>query len=1162
LKKTILQIISAFIMLALFCGAANAAPTIIASEPLANSTVQGFVGDIKSFSVQTNEKTAINWLVDGVTDKKNTNYYTENNTSTLKHVIKSGTYEIKATVTSNSESIFWTIQGTENQTIPVITSSDPSTTNVTNNIGESRTFTAAVNQISNITWFLDGTPVQTNNSVSKSSYTTSSESQGKHNVEVEAQIGNETPASKSWTWTVGSSTSNLSIAVAPVEGTVLVSQGGSQLFNVNSTNGQNINVEWLVNDESMQTDENVTSSPYTFEESNISQYILKAIVDDSNGDNSTTLTWTVNVQSASYSSGNRIWDESQNMSTNYTWDAQSFSGFYYDLDTGISSENMTITDISRSIDSGNIKYVTSPTDTKFKHNDWGSYQVIGFMAEKYFAGYTVNSLPVIDNISPISDGILSKILIDSDDKSSFSSGESLALEEGYSLSVKEVDINGNSVLVDLEKDGKVVDETVVSSGGDYIYKTSLGTATDVPVIIIHFGTVFSGAETSAVFVQGIFQISDNYVEVKNGDDFGEMEVKSIGSDEIEMENTNNIGLNKGETVDLMGNIQIQVANNDTLRFAPVENSSESGTIELRGTVYDQNIDGNNFTWTPYNFEGLYYNMDEGIGTEKLDVQELDGRTIPSNKLVYQSTPEPVNFEHADWGDFTVVGFNANEYFAGYTKGAVNGSVDEISLLSNSILTKVLTDNDDKSSFSSGESLALEEGYSLSVKEVDINGNSVLVDLEKDGKVVDETVVSSGGDYIYKTSLGAATDTPLIIIHFGTVFSGAETSAVFVQGIFQISENYIEIKNGDSYGDMQVTDSSESGIRMENSNDIGLDQNQNISIMSNISFRTADSSTLRFYPFVEVQSGGSSANGLNISVPDEIAAGSPFDITITADGNPIEGVNVKVDGNSTGNTSAEGTVQYTAEKNGTLTLTAEMNGYSTVSKNVNVLPTREEMSLSVYPETIYIGDNITITALKKIGGDPIIGANISLDGQPLGVTGSDGNITYKTEKNGTIKVSATKEGFNNNSIDVVVKDFEPLFTVSNLTVVPKEVDIGKNATVSAIVVNTGKAAGNYNASLSINGNVTDSKEVFVDVGGNATVTFAHSEKIPGNYTVELGGQTVTYTVKESSPILLYTLGAIVLLLIGGAAYYFTKKGGDIGALQEKVQELISSIKPKK
>ena len=69
-------------------------------------------------------------------------------------------------------------------------------------------------------------------------------------------------------------------------------------------------------------------------------------------------------------------------------------------------------------------------------------------------------------------------------------------------------------------------------------------------------------------------------------------------------------------------------------------------------------------------------------------------------------------------------------------------------------------------------------------------------------------------------------------------------------------------------------------------------------------------------------------------------------------------------------------------------------------------------------------------------------------------------------------------------------------------------------------------------------------------------------MPGNYTVEFGGQTVTYTVKENSPLLLYALGAIVLLLIGGAAYYFTKSGEDEGIFKENVQELISSIKPKK
>jgi S-layer protein (TIGR01567 family) len=585
-------------------------------------------------------------------------------------------------------------------------------------------------------------------------------------------------------------------------------------------------------------------------------------------------------------------------------------------------------------------------------------------------------------------------------------------------------------------------------------------------------------------------------------------------------------------------------------------------------VYDKDKNGDitensPFTWTPFNFEGFYYNIDEGIGTENLSIKTLNGNTIPSDDLVYQSSPQTVNFKHKNWGNFTVVGFMGDKYFAGYPEGAVNGAVDRVSVLSNSILSKVLTDSDDKESISQGSNYALQEGYSLSIKEVDVNGNSVWVQLEKDGSVVDDNFVSSNQDYVYKTDLGKATDVPLLIVHFGSVFSGQETSAVFVQGIFQLSDEYTEIKSGDSFDKMEVTDVSDNGITMKNSDDIGLTRDENTTIMSNVSFKTADDSTLRFYPYVTVNGGGgSSANGLNISVPDEVFAGSAFGITVTADGDPVEDVIVKVNGNSTGNTSADGIVQYTAENTGALKLTAEKKGYSSGSKNINVLPPKEEMSLSISPEKVYIGDNITITALKKIGGDPIAGANISIDDKSLGATGSDGTIAYKTEKNGTIKVSATKEGFADNIVNVMVRDLEAIFEVSNLTVNPKEVGAGKNATISANISNIGNAAGNYSAVLYVNNNTTDSKEVYVDVGGNKTVTFAHSEEKPGNYTAKLGEQTVKYTVKENSPILLYVLIVVVLLLIGGAAYYFTKGGGDVGALQEKVQELVSSIKLKK
>jgi S-layer protein (TIGR01567 family) len=894
------------------------------------------------------------------------------------------------------------------------------------------------------------------------------------------------------------------------------------------------------------------------------EYNVTLNVVDSSGNNSIiTKNNYIEATAKDNSTGNRIWEEG--MPTTYTWTAQSFSGFYYDLDSGVSSESMTITDIGRSIDSGDIVYKTTPTETKFEHNGWGTYQLIGFMADKYFAGYTEgNSTVVGEGISPISNGILSKILIDIDDKKSASSGEALALEEGYSLNVKEVDVNGNSVWIQLEKDGKVVDDGFISSGKDYIYEADLGKSSDVPLIIVHFGSVFSGAESSAVFVQGIFQISENYQEVKDSDEFGEMEVESTSSDGITMKNSDSVGLDKGETVDLMGKVKIKVADDSELRFAPIVDTTEAGTYELRGTVYDSAVDGNSYpTWTPFNFEGFYYSIDEGIGTESLTIEDLGSKTIPEEALVYQSTPTPVNFEHSSWGNFTVVGFMADKYFAGYPDGAVDGEVDRVSLLSNNILSKILTDSDDKTSMTSGSALALQEGYSLSIKEVDVNGNSVWVQLEKDGKVVDDNFISSGDDYVYKTDIGKATDVPLVIVHFGTVFSGAENSAVFVQGIFQISDEYTQINDGDDFDKMEVSSvSEEGGIIMKNTDSIGLDKGEETAVMGNVSFKTADDSTLRFYPFVKVQSGGSSSNGLNISVPDEIVLGSAFDITVTADGNPVEGALVKVNGSTAGNTSTDGIVQYTAENEGTLKLTAEKKGYSTVSKNVNVVPPKEEMSLSISPEKVYIGDNITITALKKIGGDPIVGANITIDGQLLGETGSNGNITYKTDKNGTIKVSASKKGFNTNSVDVNVRNYEAIFAVSSLIVTPKEVSAGKNATISATIVNTGNAAGNYTAALSINGNVTDSKEVSIGVGGNKTLTFSHKEEKPGNYTAELGEKTVTYTVKESSPILLYALVAVVLLIIGGAAYYFTKGGGDVGEIQEKVQELINSIKLKK
>jgi len=1143
-------------VLGLFCGAASAAPSI--TDPSGNSTVTWTVGITQTFSITTNESTTIDWSVGG-SPVSQTSYDSGTNTSTLSHTVQSGTYDVKATVQSTGDSRTWTVTGTAN--IPVITLSDPSSSSVSNNVGESRTFTATVNPTANMTWSLDGATLYTNSSVDSSSYTNSSATAGTHTVKVEAQNANGTADPKSWTWTVG--TDSVPVSVSPSEGSVTVSQGGSQTFYVNSTNSQNIKVEWLVNSESKKTEDGVASSSYAFDGNTSGSYNLSAVVSDPSGTyDSSTKIWNVTVQDKYHSSGNRIWEEG--MDTTYTWTAQSYSGFYYDLNSGVSSEEMKITDIKRDIDAGNIEYSTKPTNTEFEYGEWGSYQIIGFMAEKYFAGYNDNTtVDGIDEVSLISDGVLSKILIDSDDKESAYAGDSFELEDGYSLNIVEVDVNGESVWVQLEKDGDVVDDNFITSGKDYVYETEIGEAEDVPIIIVHFGTVFAGTETSAVFIQGIFQVSDNYVELANGDTYGEMEVKSLSSNEIKMENEDDVSLDEGETIDLMGKIQIQVADDSKLRFAPVLDTSEEGVYELRGTVYDEEVDGTSYpTWSPYNFEGFYYSIDEGIGTETLKIEEIDDNSIPDGALVYSSEPEAVEFEHDDWGNFTVVGFMAKKYFAGYPDDTVDGQIDEVSLLSDSVLSEVLTDSDDKESFYSGDALILEEGYSLNILEVDINGESVWVQLEKDGEVVDDEFVTSGADYIYETELGEAEEVPIIIVHFGTVFAGTETSAVFTEGIFQISDEYIEINNDDTFDEMEVTSVSESGITLKNEGDIGLGEDETIDVMGDIKFKTADNNTLRFYPFVEVETESNESRELKINLPSEIIVGDTFDIGVTAADNPIEGVTVRVNTTSVGKTNADGIVEYTAEEEGTFKITAEKDGYTTANKNAKVIPPKEKMSLNITPETVYVGDTITIEALKTVGGDPIEDVNISIDGDAVGKTDSNGKFTYSTEEVGKIKISATAEGFLDKSVEVNVKDYEAVFTFSNLVIDPIEVRAGKEAKITIDAENTGNAAGEYNVELIVNETSVDSQKISLGVGESTTVVFEHSEETPGSYNVEVGGQEATYTVKEKSSILLYSLIGIILLLVGGIAYMFTKGGWTVATLQAKVDELIKSANLKR
>jgi S-layer protein (TIGR01567 family) len=193
----------------------------------------------------------------------------------------------------------------------------------------------------------------------------------------------------------------------------------------------------------------------------------------------------------------------------------------------------------RTIGEREIEYVAETRGVDFDYSGWGEYNVIGFMTEKYFAGYNTNTDPDItdETISLVSNGVLCKVLIDEDDTHTISTGASLELQEGYALKLIQLDVSGDKAQIELLRDGKSVDTSIIdNTPATYVYKRDIGKADDVPLVAIHVNSIYSGTETDMLVVKGIFQISEDYTSVKPGNIYDEMKVVNTSSDTIRMVN--------------------------------------------------------------------------------------------------------------------------------------------------------------------------------------------------------------------------------------------------------------------------------------------------------------------------------------------------------------------------------------------------------------------------------------------------------------------------------------------------------------------------------------------------------------------------------------------------------------------------------------------------
>ena len=856
------------------------------------------------------------------------------------------------------------------------------------------------------------------------------------------------------------------------------------------------------------------------------------------------------VNSKTYSSGNRIWVEDAGMSDTYTWDPQSFSGFYYDLDNDRGKETLTFKNIDGSLKSGEIIYETSPISIDFEQDIWETYEVIGFMADRYFAGYTDNTNFASDSDSLLDERQLSKVLLDTDKEYHLRSGTSLELEEGYELRIAEFGSGGDAVMVALFKNGEKVTEDIVEQDDTFVYEKDMGGARDMPIIAIYFDNVFVGTETSTIVIEGIFQVSDNYIDVDRGDEFGLMTVKTVDSSHIIMKNDDSVSLGEGDDFNLMGKINIIVADSSTLRFAPYVDMSEPGTYELRGTVTNETT----FKWTPFNFEGLLYDIDTGEGDETLHI-ERSGRSVDDNELTYTTNPISKKFEHSGdgWNNIQSIGFMGDTYFAGYLEESSFISSDR-SLIKEGKLSKILIDEDKKHTLHIGNSLTLEEGYSLRIDEISREGDALMLALLKDGEEISTDIASEGDTYLYEIDVDG-TDIPIIVAHIDRVFRGMETNSVFIDGLFQISDSFTTVEKGDSYGIMEVTSFSSSSIVLENEDSFSLDRDDTINIMGEIKFKVADHSDVRFYPFQEIIV--EEPLYLDLDIPDSVYENEEFTISVTSDGDEVEDVSIIFGDSEIGTTDSDGELIYTPIETGEFKVTASKSGYGSDSEDIEILYQPKLLEISA-PLLADKDETIVISVTSE--GKSVSGVTVMFGSNDLGTTPSSGNITHTPDQIGTHTITASKSGYQDTSKDIDITDPGARLVYSNLTIEPKSVQPGENVNITVEAANFGTLRDADTMTIKVNGEEIATEDLVLGPGEITTIEFTLNRSKPGTYLVEVDGRSDTFKVMGSqfNSTAIVVLAILSILSITAVIYSFAQGTLSFDIIIGKAQAFKESI----
>ncbi len=268
-----------------------------------------------------------------------------------------------------------------------------------------------------------------------------------------------------------------------------------------------------------------------------------------------------------------------NLAAAARWNSQNYSGFYFDPEKSLGDETLILFDVQGrripspiqiAVSSGSrlgqegFQYVTTLQPKEFEFDSWGDYFVINFLGTQWFAGYDSSTGGPRAVKSLLEHEYLGKVLLDMETQGIVLAGN-YSLQEGYEMRIR--DVGNDSIFLQLLKDGIPVDNSVVNSNSTYIYKKDLGDVKDLPVIMVHLNNVFNNGTKSFATIDGVFQISDQYLfSIDQGLLIGDLQIIAVQPYGIVMVNDDYVDLNRDSTISIGPGMNIRVADNDTLRY--------------------------------------------------------------------------------------------------------------------------------------------------------------------------------------------------------------------------------------------------------------------------------------------------------------------------------------------------------------------------------------------------------------------------------------------------------------------------------------------------------------------------------------------------------------------------------------------------------------------